>query len=299
MRTTRSGVTTKSRHGPKVADLVAVSVAIAYLDPRERPGDLSERTRGPRCLRGTTSYCGRALTLPAAQAQAAPRRDNADPTVCTARQHPGRHRSSRCPDGPSRKVPRLLSRDSTTCVSFREGAIIVETTRYNGWERFRELIDDALHARLEVGDLDGVERVGLRYIDELRVPDQTDTNWQQWVDESLLGPTQVGEKLGLQPTQWQGITIFTPGTDRTVALRYGPNEGYAVEPGGELKRPTPVPGPFFLLDIDSFWMPGEGDSEFDVDGLMAISDDLHTPVRELFENLITEELREEVLRRGD
>ena len=84
-----------------------------------------------------------------------------------------------------------------------------------------------------------------------------------------------------------------------MALRYGPNEGYAVEPGGELKRPTPVPGPFFLLDIDSFWMPGEGDSEFDVDGLMAISDDLHTPVRELFENLITEELREEVLRRGD
>jgi uncharacterized protein (TIGR04255 family) len=197
------------------------------------------------------------------------------------------------------KFPRLLSKDSTTCVSFREGAIIVETTRYNGWEQFRKLINDVLDARLELADLDGVERVGLRYIDELRVPDQTDTNWQQWVDDSLLGPTQVGEKLGLEPTEWQGITIFTPGTDRTVALRYGPSEGYAVDPGGELKRPTPVPGPFFLLDIDSFWMPGEGDSGFDVDELMAISDDLHTPVRKLFESLITEELREEVLRRGE
>ena len=203
-------------------------------------------------------------------------------------------------EGPTVRVeqfPRLLSRDSTISVSFREGGVVIETTRYGGWERMRKLIDEVLHARQQIGGLDGVERVGLRYIDEVRVPDQADSSWQQWVDASLLGPTQVGEKLGLQPTEWQGITIFTPGTDRTLALRYGLREGYAVDPAGELKRRVPAPGPFFLLDIDSFWMPSEEVPEFDVDQLLPIAEELHTPVRKLFENLITEELREEVLRR--
>lgn len=193
----------------------------------------------------------------------------------------------------------MFSRDSTLCVSFREGGIVVETTRYRGWEQMRRLVDEVLHARQEVGDLDGVERVGLRYIDELRVPDQGDINWRRWVDASLMGPTEVGEKLGLESMQWQGINIFTPGPERTLVLRYGPRDGYAVDPGGELKRSAPVPGAFFLLDIDSYWTPSEGIPEFDVGQLLTTSEDLHAPVRRLFESLITDELREEVLRRVD
>jgi uncharacterized protein (TIGR04255 family) len=295
----RSGVTTESRHGRKVADLVAVSVAIPYV------GTVAEGEIYPNAPVVLVAFEVRHPTAPRlspARQQRIKQRLGATAPILRSGKLTNIEGAIGATEEPTLRVeefPRLLSRDSTLSVSFREGSIVIETTRYGGWERFRKLIDDVLHARLEVGDLDGVERVGLRYIDELRVPDQTDSNWQHWVDASLLGPTQIGEKLGLQPTQWQGITIFTPGTDRTVALRYGPREGYAVDPGGELRRPAPAPGPFFLLDIDSFWMPSDGVPEFDVDELLPIAEDLHTPVRKLFESLITEELREEVLRRAD
>ena len=80
-------------------------------------------------------------------------------------------------------------------------------------------------------------------------------------------------------------------------LRYGAWEGFAVDPGGDLKRSSATPGPFFLMDIDSFWIPIGGVPEFDVKALLTICDELHTPVGRLFERLITDRLREEILRR--
>ncbi len=197
------------------------------------------------------------------------------------------------------KFPKFFNRDSTISSSIREGGIVVETTRYAGWERLHELVGNVLLARREVGDIDGVERVGLRYINEIRVPGQPNIDWEQWVDTTLLGPAHRGEKLGLPAVHWQGVTAFAPGPDRTAVLRYGPREGYAVDPGGDLKRPAPTPGPFFLMDIDSFWTPSEEVPKFDVEQLIATSDELHAPVRTLFEGLITDRLREEVLRRGE
>jgi uncharacterized protein (TIGR04255 family) len=287
----------RSRHKRKVADLVVVLVVIPYV------GSVPEGEIYPNAPVVLVAFEIRHPTAPSlspAQLRKIKQRLGTTAPILRSGKITNIEGVIGAADEPTVRVeefPRLISRDSTLSVSFREGSIVIETTRYRGWERFRKLIEDVLNVRLEVGDLDGVERVGVRYIDELRVPDQTDSSWQQWVDASLLGPTQVGEKLGLQPTQWQGITIFTSGTDRTVALRYGPREGYAVDPGGELKRPAPAPGPFFLLDIDSFWMPRDEVPEFDVEELMPIAEELHSPVRKLFEGLITDELREDVLRR--
>jgi uncharacterized protein (TIGR04255 family) len=197
------------------------------------------------------------------------------------------------------KFPKYFSRDNTVAVSVREASIVVETTRYVGWSQFRELVTTALRARQDVGDIDGVERVGLRYIDEIRVPDQADAEWEAWVDTALLGPVPLGEKLGLSATEWQGVTVFSSGSDRLLVLRYGPRVGYAVQPGTDLKRPTPNPGPFFLADIDSFWTPSQELPEFDASRLVETADELHAPVRRLFESLITDQLREKVLRHAN
>jgi len=197
------------------------------------------------------------------------------------------------------EFPRYFSRDNTMAVSVRAEAVVVETTRYLHWEQLRALAAEVLETRREVGGVDGVERVGLRYINEVRVSGEPVHDWASWVDPTLLGPALIGEQVGLVADQWQGITAFTPGRERTVVLRHGPREGFAVDPAGDLKRSTPTPGPFFLLDIDSFWAPGEGIPEFDVETLLATCDELHTPVRRLFECLITDRLRKEVLRRAD
>jgi len=206
---------------------------------------------------------------------------------------------SAAPELRAEEFPRYFSRDNTVSVSLRAEAVVVETTRYVRWEQLRTLVADVLEVRQEIGGVDGVERVGLRYVDEIRIPGGPEQDWASWVDLTLLGPAQVSDELDLAATQWQGVSAFTPGPERTVVLRYGPREGFAVDPGGDLKRSTPAPGPFFLMDIDSFWTPSEGVPEFDVKALLATCDELHAPVRRLFERLITDRLREEVLRRVD
>ena len=138
--------------------------------------------------------------------------------------------------------------------------------------------------------------LGIRYIDEIRVPDRANggVEWEEWVDDSLIGPSGHADAFRLSRADWQGLVRFEADEDCKLVLRYGARVGYAVNPEGDLKRPTPAPGPFFLLDIDSFWEP-EGVPEFDLVTALDRLDRLHEPVRDLFEALIKNRLREEVM----
>jgi uncharacterized protein (TIGR04255 family) len=195
-------------------------------------------------------------------------------------------------------IPRFSTRDQTTAVTFGPQALAVETTTYSSFERFVELVRVSVDARQKVAPVDGLTRLGLRYIDEIRVPDVCNgvVGWREWVNEDLLGAAQIGSSLGLTAGQSQGVTVFDRGQNRQITFQYGSREGFAVFPGGPLQRSTPPPGPFFLLDIDSYWMAAGEVPEFIVESIISKCQDLHEPVSQLFENLITERLRKEVLR---
>jgi uncharacterized protein (TIGR04255 family) len=190
---------------------------------------------------------------------------------------------------------RFATRDKRTAIVIRPGATTVETVDYKGWDDLRLTLRAALDARAEVSEPSGYERVGLRYIDEVRVPDDEGVaNWGAWVHHSLLG-AQPDNYADLQPSNWQGMSTFGPTDGKTLVLRYGPRTGFAVDPDGSLKRPNSPAGPFFLLDIDNFWALSDSIPEFDPGELMDRCDKLHAPIRELFEGLITDKLRKEVL----
>jgi uncharacterized protein (TIGR04255 family) len=193
--------------------------------------------------------------------------------------------------------PKYVNRNSTTSASIRDTSIVIETTRHSQWEDLRDLLVVVLEARLQVGGIDGIERLGLRYINEVRVPELEGQDWSQWIVASLLGQSDVGKRLALEPVQWQGVTVFGRGEARFITLRHGPRDGYAVDPGGDLKRPAPTPGPFFLIDIDSFWGSEGTVPELDLERVLKMADDLHEPAGSLFESLITPRLRKEVLNR--
>jgi uncharacterized protein (TIGR04255 family) len=199
-------------------------------------------------------------------------------------------------------APKFVSRDSTTAVTYRQAAIIVETTKYQRYERVRELVSLAVQARQAVSPIDGVDRIGLRYVNEVRVPgvdaDDSPMAWGSWLDSSLLGPLQAADDLKLKPRRLHGFAQFEVTQDQSLALRFGPLDGYAVNPEGDLKRTTTPPGPFFLIDIDSFWTSSGETPQPDLAHILESCDTLHVPVRELFERLITDRLREEVLRHG-
>jgi uncharacterized protein (TIGR04255 family) len=193
------------------------------------------------------------------------------------------------------RFSRFFSRDYTSSVAVKDTAITLETTKYPGWKDFQALIKLVLEARHDVAPLIGCERVGLRYLDEVRIPGDDPADWGPWIDPSLLGPV-LKESIGLELNDWQALFVYGPSDGHSVVVRYGPREGYAVDPAAALKRiNAPKPGRFFLLDFDSFWQPTDELPEFHPDEIAERCDHLHAPIRTLFEGLITDQYRKQVL----
>lgn len=195
--------------------------------------------------------------------------------------------------------PRFATRDKTTACQIGLGSLIVETTAYESFESFSTLIRLVVDSVASVARPDGITRIGLRYIDEVRVPGITEPpgDWRGYISEHLLAPVApefvAGAELELRT--WQGVVQYGTGQDQSLALRYGPSEGYAVPPSGPTRRQkVPESGLFFLLDFDSYWEPRDEVPEFSSDVIMDASDKLHRPAKALFDAVVEEKLRNEV-----
>lgn len=200
----------------------------------------------------------------------------------------------------AQKWPRYVNRDKTSSVTFREDALVVETTRYERYDHLRELAALAVEIRQRIAPVDGVDRIGMRYVNEVRVPElQSPSDWALWVAPALAGPATLGPPLGPSVNTWQGVAVFGDPVGVGTTVRHGSFEGYAVNPAGDLRRPTPPPGPFFLIDIDSYWTPVDETPKLERDSMLTHLDGLNSSVKALFEGLITDRLRNEVLRRGN
>ena len=208
--------------------------------------------------------------------------------------------------GPTGTLPQALPpvtvqsftvRDRTMAVALTEESMTVQTTRYRHYPEFRKTLATAVEAAATVLAPDGVARVGMRYIDEIRVPrleGGDPSGWVDWVDTSLVAP-KLGPmaEAGFPVAAWEAAVQYQTGVDQKLVLRYGTRTGYAVSPDGPLKRPDrPSPGPFFVLDFDSFWEPPEI-PEFETATIMAVCDSLRSPVRALFDQLLTDGLLRE------
>lgn len=192
---------------------------------------------------------------------------------------------------------RHLNRESTTSATIKTQATIIETTAYSGLPALAELMLQVVEARNQISSIIGIERIGLRYVHEIRVPANMGgiVDWSSWINESALGPQRVAP-MGLPLTEWQGAAVYRearPG--KTLVLRYGPAAGRALDPNYHLRQLKPADaGPFFLMDIDSFWTPEGSIPEYDRDALRSTLQELHRPARSLFEDLITARLRDEL-----
>lgn len=206
-------------------------------------------------------------------------------------------RSSGAAPEPFRTVdlPLFVRRTQFTALSIESGGLTLETTQFDDYTAFRDLAELVLAAVANVVEPQGILRLGLRYIDELRrltdsprVPRQ----WAEWVDASLVGPKVAEmEDLGYRARHWRGEVFFETGEDRSLILRYEPRPGPIAYPFGPLLRPRPPdPGPWFLLDFDAAWVPKEI-PPFDVARLLEECDGLKQSMYALFELLTTDELR--------
>jgi uncharacterized protein (TIGR04255 family) len=194
---------------------------------------------------------------------------------------------------------RLLSRDRTDAVTVTQGRLSVETTHYTRWEEFRDgLIAQALRAvGEELGAITGLDRVGLRYIDEIRVPGEAGPadRWTRYIDQDVLAPLRLAR--GHEFKAFQAALQLDTAENCELQMRYGTLDGHIVADSGPLRLPTaPTTGQCFFIDIDSYWTrPGDLE-EFDLVKALSIANQLHDPIGELFERAITEDLRNDVFR---
>lgn len=199
---------------------------------------------------------------------------------------------------------RLLSKTKDLAVTISGTNTIIETTTYERFEAFQDILARVFDALERLGPPVGVERLGLRYIDEIRVPEVPDApgDWHEYVDTSLLAAidASVGamSDLGQLPQAWQGLIQFSGPQGRGLNLRYGAGLGTVVNRNGPLRFPGEADErPAFIIDLDSFWGPVElGD--FSSPSLVKECEGLHEPLSRLFERIITDRLRNEVLRTG-
>lgn len=187
--------------------------------------------------------------------------------------------------------PRFMSRSRDAAVDFRRRLTTIELSRYPGYQEFRSLIGLVLRVREALTPLDGIERVGIRYLNEIRVPEVSD--WTQWIAPELLGPSRLSLSKEWTTDTWQGLVRWKSHPQRELTIRYGSAVGMAVR-SDALVRPTEAQGKFFLLDMDSSWSP-EVVPEFQLESLLEVCDDLHSPIRAAFEAAVTERYRKEVL----
>ena len=192
---------------------------------------------------------------------------------------------------------RYLNQDNTLAASMRIQAIAIESTAYSDFETLLEVAMRVLDARQQVSPVAGVERVGLRYILELRASVGADgrVEWADWIAEPLLGPQRIAPH-SLSLTELQGAAVFQetqPG--KSMIVRYGPGMGQALDPNFYLRRTLPVDeGPFFLLDIDSFWTPFGQIPEYDRDTVLSTFEALSDPAHTAFAQMLSSRLRDEL-----
>ncbi|MDR7383598.1 TIGR04255 family protein [Promicromonospora iranensis] len=191
------------------------------------------------------------------------------------------------------RVDAFGSRDGLTLFTAGPESYSLETATYDGWDSFRSLLERVTEARIEAGRPDGVNRLGLRYVDEIRLPasKQETPNWSKYLDPQVIAPMPGG--MSLQVEQQQAIVQYsTDRDDDTLTLRYGAVNG-PPSITADVRPKPPAPGHYFLLDTDAAWTP-TGTPEFDGPTILKAADRIHTDVTALFESTLTDKVRREV-----
>lgn len=188
---------------------------------------------------------------------------------------------------------RFSNRDRTSSVVLTRTSLSIETTSYSEWPEFRSLVMHAIDVVASDARVAGVERVGLRYIDEIRVPESiTDASqWSDWVAADVLSHLKMVPDMS--PDGFTTAAVLHNGNHHML-VRYAAMVGSGVVGDKPLRRRTQPPeGPFFVIDVDSYRdTSGSEMIDFDTEPVATVLDELHEPIGKLFQRSITDRARE-------
>lgn len=156
--------------------------------------------------------------------------------------------------------------DRSWMVTLSAGSIALEARNYTDYEDFSERLLRILAAARDVYKIDLRQRLGLRYVNEIRHPDVQDPQgWAAFINPQLLGPLADTGLSSLITNSYQEIGLRLDNGGLT--LRHGHfGEGSTVAP-----PPGDAPkgdGPFYLLDFDAYDEAGRDLDDHTIDELL-------------------------------
>ena len=201
------------------------------------------------------------------------------------------------PGLPPRMVPQtgvvLRNPEHTESLTLTSWSLTFETTDYQGFGDFEAGALSAVRAFLDANVRPAVKRIGLRYINEIRVPEPvTDARgWRGWIDPALLGAASVA--TGDLPIRAvQGAAAFDLGNGGGLNVGYAALSQGTVMNSQLLVRQPFKDGPAFVLDLDGYCEYGEGvvaqlNEELVADLLSAV----HSHIGAAFQRSISDQAR--------
>jgi uncharacterized protein (TIGR04255 family) len=187
----------------------------------------------------------------------------------------------------------LMDTAKTESVTVAPSSFIYETTAYREFGDFREGVTTVCDALLGVNVRPALLRVGLRYINEVRVSEPiTDARaWGRWIDNSLLGPLSVGPGEAEVPRA-QGHAVFDLGDGNGLNFQYAALDQAPVVQPQFLRRQQFDPGPFFVIDLDGYReFGGQETVLLDADEVNKVLTAVRDPAGAAFQRAITEDAR--------
>lgn len=185
---------------------------------------------------------------------------------------------------------------STAIVTLSAGRLSLETTAYSHFAEFRELMLLCCRAVVGAGVTPALQRVGLRYIDEIRVPDDAVRDarrWDRWIDPRLVGHLTIGPQTA-QVQQAEGVVTYRLAEGSGLNVRFASlPRGAVVSPAALVRHAFDANLPLFVLDFDGYREFVGPDATLMSEEVIARTlDAVHAPTGEAFQASITEEARQ-------
>lgn len=149
---------------------------------------------------------------------------------------------------------------------------------------------------VDAGVTPSLQRVGLRYIDEIRVPDaavQDARRWDKWIDPRLVGHLTIGPQSA-QVQQTEGVVTYRLPESSGLNIRFAAlPRGAVISPAALVRQEFNADQPLFVLDFDGYQEFGGPDATLmSVEVIARTLDAVHAPTGEAFQSSITEEARQ-------
>ena len=171
----------------------------------------------------------------------------------------------------------FYNKDKTKKIKIHPKFLFIEYTKYKD---SKELLKDIniVSSFIEIFKVKTINRMGLRYINEIKLKNEDFLNWNKYIDNKLLGPLNFAVSNKKTIARAMGQIVFKEEFG-DINFNYGLwNANY----------PNEINEKFFVLDFDGY-------SKFPLDAdetnLPELIEEYNQKIENLFESMIKEDLR--------